>query len=181
MKHNFQFSIFNFQTEERGFTLVETLVTLFIFSIIVLLFGGIFSGSLSSQRRASNIQQVQENADYILEALTKEIRVSTVNTADTPDCAASPAAALNITHPVNGSVVYALAGNNLQRTVNGIQTIVNSNTIQFTRLFFCVAGQAADDKLQPRVTIVTGLKSAGAGAESAMDIQTTVSTRRLSN
>lgn len=162
----------------EGFTLAETIITLFIFSVLVTIIASTFISALDIQRRAFNIQQVEENANFILEAMAKEIRVSTLGTPDT-NCPSSPVASLSITHPVNGSVAYSLSGTDLIRTVNGIQTTVNSNVVQFSYLKFCVSGNTNPDQKQPRVTIIAQIKSANTKKQATIDIQTTLSQRLL--
>ena len=161
-----------------GFTLVETIVTMAIFSLMVVVISAAFVSALDLQRRAFNIQQVEENVGFLLEAIAKEIRVSTIDDPDS-NCPSSPATVLNITHPVNGSIRYELAGTTLKRRVNGVDTIISANTVEFTRLQFCVSGNATTDQRQPRVTLIASMRSANIKQQAAMDFQTTLSARFL--
>lgn len=163
-----------------GFTLIETLTAFLIFSIILTVFSSVFLSSSKLQKRAFNIQQAEENASYILESLAKEIRVSKVSGPDS-NCPSSPASTLSITHPVNGNIVYSLQGTSVQRTVNGTVTTISSNTVDFTRLQFCVLGTPSGDKKQPRVTILASVKSKKTQQQASIDIQTAVSQRFLSD
>ena len=162
----------------EGFTLFETLVVIFVFALIMLLMGGVFAFSINVQRKATNLQQAEENAGFTLETMAKEIRVSQIVGPDN-NCPASPAATLTINHPINGNIVYSLSGNAIHRNVGGTDTIISSNTVQFTRLQFCVSGTTVDDRKQPRVTILASLKSVKANQQAAIDIQTTLSQRFL--
>ena len=170
--------ITNNQRPNAGFTLVETLVTVFVFSMIVVIIGGVFVSSLDLQRRALNIQLVEENSNFLLEAMAKEIRVSTIGSLNS-DCPTLPATVLDITHPVNGSIRYSLSGTTVQRTVNGAVTTISSNAVEFTRLQFCISGTGATDQKQPRVTVLAGIRSTNAKQQAAIDIQTTLSARFL--
>jgi len=163
----------------NGFTLIELMVSVFMFSILMIVVESAFVSSLDMQRRAFSIQQSEENANFMLESMAKEIRVSKVSGPDS-DCQISPAATLNIVHPVNGNVTYSLSGTAIHRTVNGQDTIISSNTIQFTRLRFCVSGSALKDNKQPRVTILASVRSASLLQQVSIDIQTTLSQRPLS-
>lgn len=142
--------------------------------------GGVFVSSLDLQRRAFNIQQAEENASFILESMAKEIRVGQITGPDTV-CPATPAATLSIVHPVNGNITYSLSGNAIHRNVNGTDSVMSSNTVQFTRLQFCISGTGVDDQKQPRVTIIASLRSAKTKQQATIDIQTTLSQRFLSN
>ncbi len=171
---------YKLQTSNAGFSLVETLTAIFAFSVIMLLVGGVFVYALNIQRKAFNLQQAEENAGIILETMAKEIRTGQITTADT-DCPASPASSLSIVHPVNGNIIYSLAGTAVHRNVNGQDSIMSSNTVNFTNLQFCVSGSAAGDGKQPKVTILTGVMSAGALQQAAIYAQMTISQRTLSN
>lgn len=164
-----------FSTGTRGFTLIEILVAVFMISIIFTMVGSVFVSSLDLQRRAVNLQQTEENASYVLESMAKEIRVSQITSVD--GCSSS----LAITNQYGEQVVYSQNGTDILRTVNGTQTRINSNTVQFTRLGFCVAGAATGDQKQPRVTITARMQSKNFRQQSMLDIQTTLSLRGLSN
>lgn len=163
-----------------GFTLTEILVVALIFSLIVVIFSSTFISSSGLQKRAFNIQQVEENASYVLESMTKEIRVSRVSGPDT-SCPSSPASSLTIDHPVNGNIIYSLSGGDIHRNVNGQDTIVSSNTVEFTRLQFCILGTAVQDGKQPRVIILASVRSKNVLQRASMDIQTAVSQRFLAD
>lgn len=151
-----------------------------IFSLIVVIFSSTFISSSGLQKRAFNIQQVEENASYVLESMTKEIRVSRVSGPDT-SCPSSPASSLTIDHPVNGNIIYSLSGGDIHRNVNGQDTIVSSNTVEFTRLQFCILGTAVQDGKQPRVIILASVRSKNVLQRASMDIQTAVSQRFLAD
>jgi prepilin-type N-terminal cleavage/methylation domain-containing protein len=167
-----------------GFTLTEILVVALIFSLIVVIFSSTFISSSGLQKRAFNIQQVEENASYVLESMTKEIRVSRVSGPDT-SCPSSPASSLTIDHPVNGNITYSLSGGDIHRNVNVngqyTDTIVSSNTVEFTRLQFCILGTAVQDGKQPRVIILASVRSKNVLQRASMDIQTAVSQRFLAD
>lgn len=163
-----------------GFSLVEIMTAFLIFSIILTVFSSVFLSSSKLQKKAFNIQQAEENANYILESMAKEIRVSKISGPDT-NCPSSPASALSIIHPVNGNIIYSLNGTTVQRTVNGTVTTISSNTVEFTRLQFCISGTPVGDKKQPRVTISAGVRSKKTQQQASIDVQTTISQRFLSD
>jgi len=63
--------------KNRGFTLIEMLVTLSIFSVVVLLTMNTFLSSFASQKRLIEMQSVQREGSYIMETLSREIRMAT--------------------------------------------------------------------------------------------------------
>jgi len=167
---------------ESGFTLIEMLTSVFIFSILMVVFGGVFVTSLNLQRKAFNTQQVIENTSFILESMAKEIRTARIVTADNGiGCNAPALTSLSFTHPVNGDITYQLTGSSLRRIVNGTNTVLSSDSVEFTRLAFCVSGSSLNDNIQPRVTIIAGVRSKNTNQQASIDIQTTLSQRYLSD
>jgi prepilin-type N-terminal cleavage/methylation domain-containing protein len=170
----------NSGTEASGFTLVESLVAVSIFAVVMTIVGSLYVTALNLQRRAFNVQVTEENASFVLETMVKEIRVSNISNQNT-NCPSSSAASLSMVHPVNGSIVYSLSGGAVHRSVNGLDAQITSNNVQFTKLRFCISGSNSNDGLQPRITILASVKSSNTSQQSAIDFQTTLSQRFLSN
>lgn len=72
-----------------GFTLVEILVALALFSLVISITVGIFVSGSGSQRKTIELYTVQREANYIMETVSRELRMATaicaVNTD--PGCA----------------------------------------------------------------------------------------------
>jgi len=165
---------------ERGFGIVELLVSMFVFSIIVTSVGVIFTQILALQRRGAGAQKVQENTLYALELMAREIRVSSITNQDNGNCNAPT---LAITHPVNGIVNYSLSGGQIRRTAGGIETFITSKEVNYTRLNFCIFGSTVvggnGDNQQARVTIITQTSGRYTAPRDTVtfDLQTTVVSR----
>ena len=166
--------------KRNGFTLIELIVGVFIFSVLIVLAGGSFVPSLELQRRALNIKRVEENGRFVLELMTRELRVANpINTANN-SCPGAGGTSLSFTHPVNGNIEYFLSGNSVHRRVNGLDSVISNPDVEVSRLIFCVSGNSMGDDRQPRVSIVLGLKAVGLTNQAdALDVQTTVSQRVL--
>lgn len=63
--------------ENNGFTLVEMLVSLGIFSLVIMLTVGIFVSGSSSQRKAIELYAVQREGSYLMETVSRELRMAT--------------------------------------------------------------------------------------------------------
>lgn len=161
--------------KDSGFTIVEVVIASFVFAVIGIIVGNIFVQSSILQRRGFAAQSIQENMQFSLELMAKEIRVSAINTSDN-NCTAS---SLSITHPTNGSIVYALSGGVISRNEGGISTEITSTQVNVTKLAFCISGATAGDNRSPKVTIVSTVQNRTGQDILTVPIQTTVTSRDI--
>lgn len=67
--------------KQSGFTLIESLVSVAIFSIAISVIATVFFNTNNIQQRTKNLQQVQNEGRYILDKLAKEIRAREIDEA----------------------------------------------------------------------------------------------------
>lgn len=67
------------EIKNKGFTLIETIVTLAVFSALVLAITGIAMSVVKGQRRAFVLQNTQETGRHVLETTSREIRMGVLN------------------------------------------------------------------------------------------------------
>jgi prepilin-type N-terminal cleavage/methylation domain-containing protein len=79
IKNKYQF-VANTQIHSAGFTLIELIVSISLFTIIIMSTTQIFSLAISSQRSAIASQNVQESLKYFLEVINKEMRMAQKDT-----------------------------------------------------------------------------------------------------
>jgi prepilin-type N-terminal cleavage/methylation domain-containing protein len=184
MKQKFQVASYKFQ---EGFSLVELLVAAAVFTFVVSGASGLFVAALNIQRRAIGIQKIEENVQFALESIAREVRVSAITSPDN-DCSDQGlgTSTLTIEHPTNGTVTYrydtASGVGGITRDANGSGAqLITSSDVNFTRFAFCISGSGADDT-QARVTMPIMVESVGARAatRSVVSLQTTVVSRNLS-
>ena len=170
--------LYNTRKEERGFTIIETLITVVAAMIMFSIVDGIFANTIRIERRASAAQKIQENAMYIFESMTKEIRISTLSNQDTASCTAVGAATtLTMTHPVNGSVTYTLSGTSVLRQGQAI----NTSDVIFNYLRFCITGSSSTpDGQSPKVTILASISNSSVANPITVNLQTTITSRNVS-
>lgn len=66
---------------KKGFTLLEVMVAISIFSILVVVASGIFSGFIRNYKSTKEIQRNLENAQYAMNIVSKVLRTSTIVSA----------------------------------------------------------------------------------------------------
>ncbi len=172
----------NFQkkpnTAQAGFTLIEVMVSALVFSIIAITVSGLFVQVLALEQRSFASQKIQENGLFIMELMSREIRVSQIQNQDSPNCTAT---SLTIMHPVNGTVTYALSnGGVLQRTAGGVTTDLSSSAVAFSRLNFCIMGSNPTDGQQARVAILASIQNKTGKEILTASLETMVSSRDVS-
>lgn len=72
------------QIKKQGFSLIEVLITVFIFSIIMIAASQIFTEAYGGYRYAKNLQRDLENAQFMTGILAKELRTSTIVSPSSP-------------------------------------------------------------------------------------------------
>ena len=63
---------------KKGFTLLELMISIFIFSVVVLVVGGIFGRGMVAYRYADNLQKGMEEAQFAMGKIAKVLRTSNV-------------------------------------------------------------------------------------------------------
>lgn len=173
--------------KERGFTLVEMMVAIAVFSIIIGAVSGLFISGLRGQRNALASQRLLDQTSYALEYMSRALRMAKKQTSDLPPCLSS--SGLNyeidnshlrfINHLENDDCQeFFLEDDKLKQKKGGETFDLTSPKLEITSLNFSLSGQSQEDNLQPKVTIFLNVKGKGLG-EPRINIQTTISQRNL--
>lgn len=158
-------------TKKNGFTLIEMLTAMSVFVLVAGLLSGLFFSSLNLQRRAFASRDLQDNARYILDLMSKEIRTANPITFSQP----GGATALSFTNDSGVLVNYSWGGSSILRN-SPLQ--LTSTTINVQLLNFVLSGAGTNDN-QPRVTIILKMSSTTNPQAPSLEAQTTISTRQL--
>ncbi len=163
--------------KNKGFTLIELLIAMAVFSLIVVAMSATAVSVIKSQRKGFALQNSQETARYILESVSKEIRMSVID-SDAGDGLSS----LNITNAKSEDVDYRFISQKLQRQIDGGGwQDLNPTNLEVTGSFY-VRKDDPNNPLDPEraaVTIVMKVKATGGKAEKEAEIylQSTISSR----
>jgi len=181
-----------------AFTLIEVLISVTLFSVIVLAVTSLFKLSIDAQRNSIATQNVQESLKYFLEVTAKEIRMAQRNSGP---CFMFPADKVfhKMTFNVGGSpydqlffknyygecVVYSIdldsAGNKrfkISRIKNGVTVsgFISPAKINISKLNFSLSQNTSTG--QPMVTINLRANYMGNQAEeSEIVLQTSLTSR----
>ncbi len=181
-----------------GFTLVEMVVGVTIFSVILSAVAGLFMSSLKAQRNNLAAQELLGQTSYLLEYTSRALRMAKKETFaypvhcltnfgynyENPNSDTSKIKFIKFDYSQNQDACYefSLQGGILQESRTNLQTGVKttqnltSANLAISQLIFKLTGENQNDDVQPRVTIVLNL----AGRQnSKLSIQTTVSQRNL--
>ena len=177
-----------------GFTLIEIMVSVAVFSIVMTISSGSLFSVLDANAKSQSQKSVMNNLNLALEGMSRNIRVGTNyhcgsggNLYDKADCQdgaelfafEGPSGDVNVS---GDEVVYKLDGSAIMRSTNGggSYTAITALEVVVEDLKFYVTGTSATDVLQPRVIIVVvGYAGVQEKIRTDFNIQTSVSQRQL--
>ena len=145
----------------NGFTLVEMLVALGIFSLVISVAVGAFVGSSGSQKKIIELYDTQREASYLMETVSRELRMATAiadNQEDNDD------SEIEFTNYETILIKYCksdtdgtCAGSGLYFARDG--EAINSSSITIEELTFYTSKDFTG--IQPVVTVVMKVRSTG--------------------
>jgi len=172
---------------KKGFTLIEILVAVAIFSIVVAVAIGIFTTAMKSQRKILAQQELLDQTSYVMEYMSRALRMAKKDL--TGDCLAA-----TLNYNLTYSAIIGIRGikfknyNNdcqefylddngqLREVKNGVDLALTSPDFNVKIFKISHSGWEQVDNIQPAVTIFLDIE----GKEgSEIKIQTTISQRNL--
>jgi len=190
--------------EQRGFSLIEVLVSLSIFTVVVTISVGSLMVLITANSRAQNMQSLMTNISYSLDSMTRELRTGAdyycatfaslpVTGATVSDCTSgssavsfneggqsltSGASSRRIAFRLqNGTIERRLGNGDGDSNVNEAADwmSVTSPDIEITDLRFHVTGTSRADVSTPTVTLyLKGFAGENDGSRAEFNIETTV-------
>ena len=163
------------QRKTRGYSLVELVVSVGLFSIIMMLASGAYFMMTSFSRDAQGSAIGVNNLAFALEKMTRAIRTGgTYDCAGLGDCP-SGAGTFSFIDVEGAEVTYSLSSGAIQETVDGDTSPLTDSSIEVTALTFYVTGTGSPpgDYAQPHVTIsVSGTVSTGPEKTKTFTVET---------
>jgi len=181
----------------RGFTLIEMMIALVIFSLTIVGISGVYITGIRGQRMIISGERSIDQSSYALEYMSRALRMAKKQSIDLPNCLPNTGNNFELLNGGQGiKFINSLEGFDCQRfyllngqlmqekgllTPSPQVSELTSASLEVTRLAFNVTGGSETDNLQPRVTVsmVLRLKSARANEDPLVRVQTTISQRNL--
>ncbi len=187
---NFQFSIFN--SAKRGFTLVELIIAIALFTLVAFISLGAILTIFDANRKAQSTKTVVDNLNLAIENMARVVRFgsnyycgASSNISSVNDCSSGDNS-LSVTFK-GGRIIYRLCGTEIKKSENGdtncsdngMLAITSSDTkIEYLR--FYVFNTSTSDNAQPYVlAVIKGYVGSRPTTQTTFSIQTLMSQRKL--
>ena len=176
--------------KNRGFTLIELIVSIAVFSMVMLASMGAVLTVLNANRKSEALRAVMDNLSFTLDTMTRSVRfgssyhcTASGNLSSPNDCPAGDSN-LTVLDSDGNQVTFYLSSGQIMRIVNnGTAFALTSPDVNIQAMTFWVLGSATysqGDLLQPRVIVLIKGYVAGANmTDSSFILETTISQRKL--
>jgi len=163
--------------DTRAFTLVELLVSIAIFTIIMIFAMGGIIAILDAYKKTQSIQSAMTNLNFALETMTRDIRFGTDYSC------ASPCNDISVVFREDNEnipIEFSLDEGAIIRKVDGVNQDLTANVdnVSIENMDFYTQGIGVGNG-QPKVTIVITGRAGFGETASEFTLQTTVSQRIL--
>jgi prepilin-type N-terminal cleavage/methylation domain-containing protein len=188
---------------QRGFTLIEMLVSTAIFTVVMVIALGALLAMSESDRKAQTLKSVINNLNFSLDSITRTVRTGAGYHCGTPsggDCTAVPGTYFAFTDANGNSVAYCLNGTAIMREVvpggGALDSscaaagfaAVTAPEVVISSLAFYLKGSTPGDGFEPKLTILlsgyvqfkggaVGNCAANTGASTCFNLQSSVTQR----
>ena len=177
--------------EQKGFTLIEMMVAISLFTIVMTVALGSLLTLIDSNKKAQAIQTLMTNLNHVVDDISRSARTGTAyhcapasnlsNLSNPSDCP-SGQGLFAFQSSEGDQIVFRLRDSRVEKSTNGGSTFipVTAEEIEIENLSFYVSGAPGGDSEQPRAVIVmSGRISPDTKTETDFTIQTTVTQRLL--
>ena len=175
---------------KNGFTLIEVLAVMGIFSIVLGAVIGVFFSGLRAQRRALLVTGILDNISYNLEYMSRALRMAKKDDLPiggiTKDCSGGPGDKVNYIITRGGRGIkfrnyknecqeFFLDGEKIKEVREGQVNVLTPDSFRITSFALGQSGWGQNDDLQPRATLSLEVRF----QDETIKFQTTISQRDL--
>lgn len=174
---------------KRGYTLVELIVSLGLFSMVMVVVTGAYLTLISLDRQARASNQLSATLSFAVESMARSMRTGTTymcnQNSSAPNCG-SGGTSISFVDTQGQTVTYLLKSNgSIGQCTGGLCTDATAISltdprITVTSLKFYVAGVGTTDRVQPQVTFtLAGTMKTDSGKTTNFAVQTSATQRYL--
>ena len=168
---------------QKGFTIIELIVSMALFTIVAVLVASIFVKSLKSQRAITDLIATSDNLYFTLEQMAREMRVGR------SFWVSAAADRIEFINTQGNCVSYIYVSNGIQRDAgSGLPGFCNvnykkitSDNVNITKFSVNYSGILTSDGFPTRITLVLAVSGTGEAQGYTTNIQTTTVVRNLDN
>lgn len=160
----------------KGFTLIEMIVAIGLFSVVMMLSMAGFLNISDLQKKSSAIRVSNDNMNFAMETMSREIRTGSSYSEGADN-------SLHFTSISSNNMVYSL--NNITHQIEISKdggasfSPLTSSELEISKLKFVIKGEGSGDG-QPNVTIIMeGSSGVSEKTKSYLNLQTTVTQRKI--
>lgn len=172
---------------ERGFLLVEMLVSIALFSIVIVVAVGALISVIEANRKAQSIKSVSNNLSFVLESMSRNIRMGRAysctaeyNPSSPVDCPTGGSAVTFVSQE-GDTITYLYNANSerLERRIGLGSSFLplTAPEVRITSAVFRVDGTSRSDTDQPRVIMNIKGEAGSLRGEVEFNIQSMASQR----
>lgn len=181
--------MFKKNKNQKGFTLIEIMVSLSVFIVIMTVSMGSILSIFDANKKSQTKKIAMDNLNFALDSVSRTIRFGTnfscgtsaSNPPPANDCP-SGSTSFSVRDSSGQLVVYSLLNGRVMKAVNNATAnAITSSEVSITRVTFYVFGSAVwPDLTQPRVLIsISGTVGSKTSTRSVFNLETLVSQRKL--
>ncbi len=170
-----------------GFTLIEIMVSIALFSIVATAFLGLFSSAFSSQKKSLGSAYLLNNGSYAMEYISRALRMAKKETENPPVCLSSyglnyeiiqAGSGIRFVNDKGGCQEFFLEQGQIKVMKSGQAETLTPVNLEVEYFSFYVSGESQDDLIQPKVIFSFALKTKNEPVQS-IQLETAVSQRQL--
>jgi prepilin-type N-terminal cleavage/methylation domain-containing protein len=171
--------------EIKGFTLIELMTAVSIFTIIMFISLGSITGVFDANRKSRSLKAVMNNLNLAMEVMSKEMRFGSnyhcgEGVMYEPANCPSGGTIMSFLSSEGEQITYRLAGTTLEKQVDGGDFVaVTAPELTLDSLTFYTLGAGTDNTIQPKVIIKAQGHAGNEKGRSDFTLQTLVSQRMV--
>jgi prepilin-type N-terminal cleavage/methylation domain-containing protein len=167
---------------ERGYTFIELLAVISIFSVIGIAIVSILFTTLRGSRKSDLLVMLKQNGDFAISQMTNNIRYA--KSLDTPASCTTPVTTKTITISSatdNGQTTYVCPAVSTSGITSNSASLVDTNAVAVTACNFVCTQQSVYDPPTINITFTLTPKNVNGLPENtgALPFQTSVTMRNL--